>query len=384
MARAVLITRAAWALALVSLTWGVWRSLQPDALVDLHHVLQWTRTLAGGASPWAPGSETDYPPWALVTLTPLLLFGDSGAGAGPLWVAVNLAIGVALAAAMARLPTVPRAQRALAMAVVLAVSAFRVLSQFSLLAFALAWAGARDASPWRGGLWLGLALMKPHVAGPIWLAHLCWRDWRRVGTAALVPIALTLGAAAWLGQSPATLLADYLRTLEFVQGGAEAFTGHTDLEAWLTPFVPAVTTLAGSATLAAILAGPLLWVAVRDGARRPPQVRAQLIWYAWWGLVSLLSVRHLSYDFLLLLPFVVAWWPAPGQAGERPAPGHWPLVWRATVILLVAQVPGWWRRFAEPMGMSAAGDAVLQLDRVLCVGLYGAILWSFIRLDMTK
>jgi len=58
MARAVLIRRLVWTLACASLAFGVWRSVQPDALVDVHRVIEWTRVLLGGACPYTLAQET--------------------------------------------------------------------------------------------------------------------------------------------------------------------------------------------------------------------------------------------------------------------------------------------------------------------------------------
>ena len=91
------------------------------------------------------------------------------------------------------------------------------------------------------------------------------------------------------------------------------------------------------------------------------------------GVVSLMATRHLSYDFLILLPVLVAW----GGPPWRPA-------WVATAVLLVWQLPGWWRRVFEPMGWPGWLGFVVELDRLLCVWLFGLLAWSLMRLDVTE
>ena len=369
MARAVLIRRAVWGLACVSLEFGVWRSVQPDALVDFDRVVEWTRILADGASPYTLAQETDYPPWALLTLAPLLLVPASLQSS--IWIGLNLLLAVVVARTLVRTLDAPRDTQRLLLGVLLAASCFRVLGQFSLLSFACAIVGARHPSVLTGGVLLGLGLMKPQVGGAIWLAHLLMGDWRRVAIAAAVPAALTLGAAAAGGIGPVQLLIDFARVLEAVHGGAERFTGHTELEGWLAPWFPAVTTVAGAAVIGLVLITPAVVAGWRRWAHWAPPRQLEL--YALCGVVSLLATRHLSYDFLLLLPLLVAW----GATPRRPA-------WGVTAVLLIGQFPGWWRRVFEPMGWPESLGLVVELDRLLCAWVFGLLTWSLMRLDMTK
>lgn len=369
MARAVLIRRLVWALALASLTFGVWRSAQPDALVDLQRVIDWAGGIVAGQSPYGVDSDTDYPPWALLTLAPLVLVPD--AAQAPVWIAVNLLLAALVSLLLVRSADLSHDTRWLLVGLLLAASCFRVLGQFSLLSFALALAGARHPSVVVGGLLLGLGLMKPQVGGAVWLAHALMGDGRRTAIAAAVPILLTLVASALTGVTPASLVTDYARTLEAVHGGTMLFTGHTELEGWLAPWVPGVTTVPGSMVIALLLLAPV--AAAAWMRRRRWTTGRQLELYAVCGVVSLLSTRHLAYDLLLVLPVVVAWW----DARRRPA-------WVVTVVLLILQLPGWWRRVLEPMGWPDIFGVVVELDRLLCIALYGLLVWSLLRLDVTR
>jgi hypothetical protein len=368
MPHGVLMRRGLWLLAAVSLTFGVWRSAQPEALADFHRVVEWTTALTSGVSPYAGESETDYPPWALVTLAPLVpVPADYRA---PLWIVCNLALALGIVWLLVRaVPAARDAQMGLA-ALLLATAPFRMLGQFSVLSFALALAGARHRSPVIGGMLMGLGLMKPQVGGALVIAHLIMRDWARAGIALCVPAVFLLIASAWLSTSPIHLLADYAVILERVHGGGGVAAGHTELEPWLAPMMPGVTSVAGSAVLGLVLLLPAVAGAVRAGHHWT--TRRQLELYALCGVVSLLATRHLSYDLLLILPLVVAWWPAPRTA------------WLVTSGLLVMQLPGWWRRVFEPMAWPDVFGAVLEVDRLLCLAVFGLLVWRFMRLDVTK
>lgn len=369
MARAVLIRRLVWALALTSLTFGVWRSAQPENLVDFARVMAWADQLVGGHSPYGIDSDTDYPPWALVTMAPMVAVPTA---AQPLvWILGNLLLAVAVSLLLVRHAQASRDTWWLLLGLLLAASCFRVLGQFSLLSFALALAGARHPSVVVGGLLLGLGLMKPQVGGALWLAHVLMGDGRRAAIAAAVPILLTLLASGLTGVAPLSLLVDWARTLEAVHGGRLLFVGHTELEAWLAPLIPAVTTVPGAMGTGLLLLIPAVIAAWRE--RRRWSIGRQLELYALCGVVSLLSTRHLAYDLLLVLPVVVAWWDT-----------RWRPAWLVTVALLILQVPGWWRRVFEPMGWPDQFGVIVEVDRLLCIGLFGLLSWSLLRLDVTK
>jgi hypothetical protein len=378
MSRAVLIRRVLWLVAVASLLFGVWRSLQPDALDDFTRVIEWSHTLVSGASPYSGDSETDYPPWALVTVAPVTMLP---AHVQPVvWVSINLLLAVVVCLSLVRLADEPREVRLGLLALLLAASCFRVLSQFSILSFTLAFVGARHPSALIGGLWLGLSLMKPQVGGVLLLAHLMMGDWRRVVTAACVPVVLTLVASAMVGVAPMPLMTDVVRVLDSVHGGSDLFAGHTELEGWLAPWIPGVTTTVGAMSIGVVLLIPVAVAAWRQHGRWTLTRTLEL--YALCGVVSLLATRHLSYDFLLLLPVLVAWRSAP--LAVRVVAQPWRAAWYTTAVLLVVQIPGWWRRIFEPMGWPDELGVMMQLDRVLCIVLFGLLSWRLIRLDVTK
>jgi Glycosyltransferase family 87 len=365
MPHVVLIRRLLWLVAAASLTFGVWKSLQPASLLDFQRVVAWSAQLVDGTSPYVGESETDYPPWALVTVPPL----DSlpAVAQAPLWIGFNVLLACGIALLLTRVVATPHPYL---LPLLLAASPFRVLGQFSIFSFALALSGARHPSPLMGGLLLGLGLMKPQVGGAILLAHLFMRDWVRVGVALCVPVVLTLVACLLTSTSPIQMVGDYVRVLDVVHGADVGLPGHTDLKVWLAPLMPSIMTLEGTAALVSLLLLPALVVAARH--RGPWSPNAQLELYALCGAVSLLSTRHLSYDLLLILPVIVAW-----------RAGPW-LPWLVTCGLVIVQVPGWWRQVFEPMGWPVGFGVMLELDRVLCVALFGLLSWRLMRLYVTE
>lgn len=354
-----------WSAGGLSLAAGAWLSLDPARLADFALVMAWVRDWRDGVTPFTPEIGADYPPWALVTLVPLAWIPE--APRAPLWIAANLALVVYIARALTREVPAPDT-RAWLVPALLCVASVRTLGQFSLLSFALALAGAATRSPVAGGLWLGLALMKPQVGGVIWLAHACLRDWRRVAVAAAVPIILTLGCAWGLGQSPLRVLQEYAGVLNSTHGGSSPFLGHTELEAWFWHLSGAGTSLPAAAALAAVMLAPGIVATIRQ---RPPAPAGVLEWYGFCGVVSLLATRHLSYDLILLLPLVVSWvaWPA----RRRGAAGLALLSW------LILYPPAWWRRVFAPLGAPDAFAVVTELDRAICLALWVVMAVRLIR-----
>ncbi len=62
-----------WIVAAASLGFGLVRALDPATPGDFTLVVDWTTQVVGGVNPYTAGTETDYPPWALLTLSPLVL-----------------------------------------------------------------------------------------------------------------------------------------------------------------------------------------------------------------------------------------------------------------------------------------------------------------------
>jgi hypothetical protein len=362
-----------WCAAGLSLAAGVWLSLDPVRLVDFVRVVAWVQSWRDGITPFTDEIASDYPPWALVTLFPLAWLPEWLRA--PLWIAANLGFALYIVHALTGL--MPAHKRLWWwLPALLCVVSFRTLGQFSLLSFALALAGVRTRSDWMGGVWLGLALMKPQVGGVLWIAHLCLRDWRRVSVAAMVPVGLTLVCAWGLSQSPITILTDYATVVSHTHGGEIPFLGHTEMESWLWRAFGVGTSLpvAGALALALVVPGAVgIW---RAHSHTPERISE---WYGYCGLVSLLATRHLSYDLMLVLPLVIAWI----AMGPR-------IAGAAVFAWLTVYPPAWWRRVLEPMGFSDPFGLVTELDRLLLVALWGFAVYRLsqtdknVRLDDTR
>jgi hypothetical protein len=170
---------------------------------------------------------------------------------------------------------------------------------------------------------------------------------------------------------------DYAVVLERIYGAPNLIAGHTELRPWLWPLWPSPF---GNALLTVVLAVGLALPAVlalspprtlepsNPGPLEPSLERDrdfELLAFA--GVVSLLSLRHLSSDFVLLVPLVVAWRSGPfSQTPARNAP-RWGFA--ITAALLVAAVPS----LARALVRRGAPEEVLLLtilDRLLCLALW--------------
>lgn len=280
-------TNLAAALAAVSGGVAIWLSLQPHRLSDLYRLVGWCGTWVRGAHLYGPAADVDYPPWAIVLLSPLSL--TPAAVLPVLWVAGNLACLVYVARALTRRLAMAGDRDDLSanelMFLLMAAGAMRTLNQFSLLSLALAVAGTRSAGTLRP-LWLGLSLFKPQIGGVLWAYAVWQREWRLAGTALLVPVALTVVYAAHAGVPLSSVPIHYAQSIALQYGGW--FTGQTEITPWIHALLPGVPVAVLALAVAAVVFAPL------SGSR-------PLLGLA---LASLLSVRHLSYDLILLLPWV--------------------------------------------------------------------------------
>lgn len=355
-------------LAAANLAVGVWMTLHPAAYpTELQRVSEWAQTWAHGVNPYGSAAlGVDYPPWALVTIWPLSVV-PAGARTA-VWTMANLTVAVALAWALAKLSGEMRTRRTLLMLLLCSTACLRTFGQFSLVAYALAIAGVFASSFVIGGILLGLSLMKPQVGGVILLWILLIGDWRRVVVAVAVPIFLTSALLAAVSVGPAALAAQYVHVITLLYGSPINLPGHSELRPWLWSLIPSARGnfwLMFGVFLLLLLPACVAWARGRIiGWDKRFELLALL------GVVSLLVVRHLSYDFLLLLPALVAW-RSPPFASVPHAP-RWMFYGLAT--LLVAAVPSW-VRLAVRLGAPQAILVITELDRVMCVAVWIALAW---------
>src|SRR5262249_22546386 len=144
---------------------------------------------------------------------------------------------------------------------------------------------AQETSQLRAGWWLSLALIKPSVALPFLILPLVRRRWRCLAVVGLVHGGLTVALSCWLGRPPWPLLAQGL-------GGAGDVT-HRGCHLALIPPPQALPLCC----LLLLQAAARCWQS-RAGAPRP---LTELLCF-----VSLFWTYHGSYDFILLLPPLLA------------------------------------------------------------------------------
>ncbi len=311
-------TKAAAALAAVSVCVAIWFSLQPRRIGDLWRVTGWASQWLGGSSLYGPDSDVDYPPWAIVTLSPLAMVPASMLPV--LWIVCNLAALVFVARRLSR-------DRADVFFLLIAAGTVRTLNQFSLVTLAFAVAGTTSVgrlSP----LWLGLSLMKPQVGAVFWLHALWQRQWKLAAAACAVPLVLAGVFAMHAHVSILSLPQSYAQSIALQYGAP--FWGQTEITTWLRELWPALSAVVLTVVVAAVVFAPL--------ARRQTHLGLTL--------ASLLALRHLSYDLILLLPCLattsgVVLWIGTGFLMADPsaiarvlAPGSW-LAFHADRITLV-------------------------------------------------
>src|SRR6185295_18158072 len=146
----------------------------PARAAGLRTMYGWCgRWLAGDGLYTAADAGTDYPPNAIVMLSPLAWL--PWPWLVPLWTALGLALAPVLAYLVIRgVSPGDRVVAAVPMLLFLCWTSTRTLLQFTALSMALAFLSLRlaDAHRLASGVALGLALFKPHIAGPIalWVA----------------------------------------------------------------------------------------------------------------------------------------------------------------------------------------------------------------------
>lgn len=261
----------------------MWLSLQPERLHDFVTLVSWCRVWLDGHDVYATVPSVDYPPWAIVVFSAIAAV--PAPVAAPVWVALNVAM-LLLAAWRWSADRAP-AERWLVWCLLVAAGAGRTLNQFSLFAFAAATASAGGS--WvRTGLWLGLSLVKPQIGGVFVLLAALDGQWRRLAVAGVVPVALLGLYSLHAHATPWAVASEYVGTWQ--DAYAMVGTGRTEVTPWLPWRQSALGVAMGLLAVGVVALSPLV-------VRRGTGERRLLA-----GLASLLSVRHLSYDLVLLLP----------------------------------------------------------------------------------
>jgi hypothetical protein len=323
------------AYAAANLLVGVWLALaQPARASDLWMISEWCRGwLLNGQELYLDShATTDYPPNAIVMLAPLALVPK--AWLVPLSAAITLTVSPLLAYLVVR-STCPRARPAAALVPVLLFLCWggvRTLLEFSRLSMALAFLATIHADrPVASGVSLGLALAKPHIAGPMMLWTIFTRRTRLAAVAVTVVAVLFVLYCARARVGPVGVVDGYARILLSFYSGTEALVGRTSLRPWWIA-------LAGGQALGEILwavAAALLLIvpcaiAMRDRTVADVRAAAAPALFCLW---SLLTIYHIGNNLILLLP--------------------------AFAFLLLSDDPAtvWWR-----IGLASAIQIAMMLD----------------------
>ena len=281
---------------------------QPARASDLLEMYDWCRTwLLGQHQLYAgPDASTDYPPNAIVMLSPLALV--PWRWVVPIWTAVALALTPLLPYLVVRCTSHRRLFTAAAIPMLLFFcwAGARTLLQFTLLSMTLMFASVLlvDSRWLASGIFLGLALAKPHIAGPIAVWAMLTRRIRVVAVAGVVVLAGVAAYDARVHENPLVTLSGYWHVLVATYGGPEGFIGLTSVRAWAY----AITADPRWAdTLWAVAAGLLLvvpsWLAVGDSHRSAEGIGMAVpsLFCLW----SLLTFYHNGNNLIMMLPAFV-------------------------------------------------------------------------------
>jgi hypothetical protein len=366
------------AAACVNVAAGVALALgDPRRAGDLQVMWDWCRAwLVDGQSLYTgPEASADYPPNAIVMLAPLALV--AARRLVPLWTTLAVALTPVLPWLVLRVAT-PRRGRALPAIAVPALlflcwAAPRTLLQFSLFSMVLACAALLLADTRRvaAGVALGLALCKPHIAGPVAL-------WMVItGRATSLIVATAVIAAGWtvydvrIGEGPLTTAAGYWRVIGSEYSGVHGLVGHMSIRGWTRMAVADVAT--ADAIWIALSAGLLLLVCALAWRGRSRALDAGGIAIpAMFSLCSLLVTYHNGNNMILMLPaFVFLWF-----HGDRRDPFSYWIPIGILQAALMFDVPV--RLGAVPPHVGWGRVAIEQFDRVLVLATltYVSVLWS--------
>ncbi len=296
------------ALALLNLAAGVVVSSQTHRLYDLESVMRWGYYwLVEGTNVYEAGrwGSVDYPPNAVVLLSPLGLV--TLAVAHPIWLLVNVAMAMLAPYYAARFfrPHDPFRVIALPILMFLCWGGVRTLTQFTLIALTCSMAAMAISirRPIAAGAWLGVAMMKPQVAIPVFLWSLFTRRWRVVVTSLAVIGGL---AAIYCLRASAHVLdvtAKYMVILAVHHTDDAILAGISELRPLIRQLVTEtadVDALASSIALG-LLAG-ICMAGFLEGAVRKRVLYAAPPLVACW---SLMTFYHLTYGFVILLPVMM-------------------------------------------------------------------------------
>jgi hypothetical protein len=353
-------------LAVLNLAAGVVVSSQTDRLYDLESMMRWGRHwLVDGVNVYEAGAwgAADYPPNAIVLLSPIGLL-PAGA-AHPLWMLFNIAMAILAPYSAARFlrPHDPFRVIALPILLFLCWGGVRTLTQFTLIALMCSMIAMVAAGrPIAGGVWLGIAMMKPQVAAPVFLWSVFTRRWSVVLTSLLVAAGLIAVFCLRTAAHPLQLGARYFEILAIYHTGDAILAGISELRPLIDQLgadPSDVDAIAGSIALA-LFAG-ICVAGVQEGAARRRVLYAAPPLVACW---SLMTFYHLTYGFVILLPVMMLL----ALNDAQPTRLRKTLFWLLQIGMMF-DVPGLSRR-AGLAGSALFTNVLAHADRALMLTLF--------------
>ncbi len=344
----------------------------PRRASDLWLMVDWCRGwLINGDSLYTiADATTDYPPNAIAMLSPLALAPHGWVVL--CWTIVAVALTPVLPWIVVRAASSddrPWPARLLPVLFFLCWAAPRTLLQFSLLSMTLAWVAVliADSESLASGATLGLALFKPHIAGPVALWMLVTG---RVRPLLMASAVVFFGVAVYdvrIGESPMTTAIGWFQVLGAEYSGPDGLVGNTSLRAWAqevtaSPALADATWIAGSVALLVVLCG----VAMRGRSRRLDQ--GGLAIPAMFCLWSLLAFYHNGNNMILILPaFAFLWFRDDAPGGAR----RWiPMLLLQAVLM-----------FDVPVRLAGRGGFMVeQFDRIVVLATLAWVVFTWRRL----
>lgn len=355
-----------WAtLAMLNLVAGIFISSSPQRLTDLDTMSGWAGEWIGGVNVYrVPDSYVDYPPNAIVLLSPLGLL-PMGVAA-PVWLVLNIGL-VCLAPYLAARffrPHDPFRVIALPVLMFLCWGGVRTLTQFTTFALALSMAAlaVADRRPWGAGALLGLAMMKPHVALPVFLWAAFTRRWPVVLTSVALVAALFAAFCVWAWDTPMSVLIDYAEDVMVYYTGDASLSGLSELRPLIWQIAPDksdVDAIVGSCAIGLLAA--ICVAGFQEGGVRKRVLYAAPPLVACW---CLLTFRHLTYGFIVLVPVLMLL--ALNDAEQSPL--RKALFWILQLGMMF-DIPGLTRR----MGLADTplyANVFIHADRLLMLALF--------------
>lgn len=300
-----------WTLGVLNLGAGVFIATRSAQSQDLRSVVGWSRLwLAEGVAPYVDPSS-NYPPYALVFLSPLTSFPS--AWLPGIWAAINLALTVVvglLGLRWARRALSHPHGEVLPAALLLSWESLRIVfgnGQFTLLVVACG-VGALLLAMSEGitrrigsGVLLGVAMIKPQIA-------IAFALWLVLGLH-VVPLLAAAGTmllglsvyALRLGQTPLQSAQAYLAILGRELFGPAPRIGDLDLRELFRALLPAP---AANVSHTVFVIATLVGIAVASRSMRPRErILVLLPLTTSW---SLMSVYHNIYDLVMIWPSIAA------------------------------------------------------------------------------